>query len=48
MEMLILIAAINIGVMLFLTMTGSKQNIESRTEREEIMLREANSKKGKL
>lgn len=46
MEMLLLIAVINFGTLAFLLLTGSKRNIESRTEREEKILREANSKKG--
>jgi len=48
MEMLLLIAAMNIGVMLFLIIGRSDKNIESRTEREEKMLRERNSKEGEL
>ena len=48
MEMLLLIIAMNIGVMLFLIMGRSDKNIESRTEREEKMLRERNSKEGEL
>ena len=48
MEMLLLIIAMNIGVMLFLIIGRSDKNIESRTEREEKMLREKNSKEGKL
>lgn len=48
MEMLLLIIAMNIGVMLFLIIGRSDKNIESRTEREEKMLRERNSKEGEL
>jgi len=47
METLILIVAINIGVVLFLVMTRSERNIESRTEREEKLLREKSIKEGK-
>jgi len=48
MEMLLLIIAMNIGVMLFLIIGRSDKNVESRTEREEKILRERNSKEGEL
>lgn len=47
MEMLLLIVVINFGTLAFLILTGSKRNIESRTEREEKILRERSAKEEK-
>ena len=37
--MLVMVVLLNVAVALFLIFTGNKKNIESRTEREEEMLK---------